>query len=250
VKRIACSALTEPYQPPLRVLRAFASKTSPGDFTEIEPALQPIAESARLCDETPQPRRIAMTKTLLALVAASLLATPALAALPVGAPAPEITGTAYQNGDGRPFSLDASLKKGPVVLYFFPGAFTGGCNIEAHEFADNIDKFKAEGATVIGVTGYFGTTARLSPAQGGLEQAVKDFSKEHCNGKFPVAAVTKETIAAYDVPLTAHPEISNRTSFVITPDRKVLFVYSAMDPSKHVDETTDALKAWRANHPQ
>ena len=191
-----------------------------------------------------------MNKILIAALAASALATPALAALPVGAPAPEITSTAYQNGEGAPFSLNAALKKGPVVLYFFPGAFTGGCNIEAHEFADNIDKFKAQGATVVGVTGYFGTTARTSAAQGGLEQAVKDFSKEHCNGKFPVAAVTKETIAAYDVPLTVNPSISNRTSFVITPDHKVLFAYSAMSPVKHVDETTDALKAWRATHPQ
>jgi peroxiredoxin Q/BCP len=191
-----------------------------------------------------------MKKTLLTLIAASAIASPALAALPVGAPAPEITGTAYQNGDGTPFSLDAALKKGPVVLYFFPGAFTGGCNIEAHEFADNIDKFKAQGASVIGVTGYFGTKDRNSAATGGLEQAVKDFSKEHCNGKFPVAAVTTATINAYDVPLPVKPDISNRTSFVITPDRKVYFVYSALDPSKHVEETTDALKTWRTTHPQ
>ncbi len=191
-----------------------------------------------------------MKNALLALIAASAIASPALAALPVGAQAPEITGTAYQNGEGYPFSLDAALKKGPVVLYFFPGAFTGGCNVEAHEFAENIGQFKAEGASVIGVTGYFGTTARTSAAQGGLEQAVKDFSKEHCNGKFPVAAVTKDTIKAYDVPLPLKADISNRTSFVITPDRKVYFVYSALDPSKHVEETTDALKAWRASHPQ
>jgi peroxiredoxin len=191
-----------------------------------------------------------MNKTLIALVTASALATPAFAALPVGAPAPEITGTAYLNGAPSPFSLTQALKKGPVVLYFFPGAFTPGCNVEAHTFAAGIDQFKAEGATVIGVTGYFGKTDRAGPATGDLDQAVKDFSKEHCNGKFPVAAVTDKTIAAYEVPLPINPNISNRTSFVITPDDKVLFVYSAMNPNDHVTQTAGALKAWRASHPQ
>jgi peroxiredoxin Q/BCP len=192
-----------------------------------------------------------MKKTLIALAAVSALAAPAMAALPVGAPAPEFTGKAYLNGEAAPYSLDKALKKGPVVLYFFPGAFTGGCNIEAHEFATAIDDYKAQGATVIGLTSYYGTADRAAgPHEEGLDAAVRDFSKQHCNGKFPVAAASAQTVTAYDVPLPAKPSISNRTSFVITPDHKIIAVYSDLNPSKHVAMTLDALKAWRATHPQ
>src|SRR6185437_7272172 len=93
-----------------------------------------------------------MKRFVLAAAAAALISTPALAALPVGAKAPAFKAAAFQAGKPFNFDLARALKKGPVVLYFFPAAHTAGCNIEAHLFADSIDKFHAQGATVIGVT--------------------------------------------------------------------------------------------------
>ena len=185
-------------------------------------------------------------KPMLALTAAAaafILTAPAWAALPIGSKAPDIHATAYENGNPSHFMLSEALKKGPVVLYFFPGAFTGGCNVEAQQFAAAIDKYKAAGAQVIGVTGGFGTTARTSKAEGGLDEAVRDFSKEHCNGKFPVAAVTGDTIKAYNVELTQRPGWSNRTSYVIGKDGQIVLAFSNLSPEGHVDKTLEAVTA-------
>lgn len=185
-----------------------------------------------------------------AAAAASLLAAgPALAALAVGAKAPAISAKAYLGGQPFQFSLAGALKKGPVVLYFFPGAYTGGCNIEAHAFADAIDQYKAAGATVIGVTGGFGATDRSGGPAANLDDAVRDFSSTHCNGKFPVAIATPELIAAYDSALTQRPGWSNRTSYVIAPNGDIVLSYANLSPEHHVDETLAAVKAWRAAHP-
>jgi peroxiredoxin Q/BCP len=180
-----------------------------------------------------------MKKPLLALALAALVATPALAALSEGAVAPDFSAKGYQAGKPISFHLDAALKKGPVVLYFFPAVHTGGCNAEAHDFAEAADQFKKEGATLIGVTA------------GNLDQ-LEIFSSEtqYCSGKFPVAADPDLKIAsAYDSKLVVRPGWSNRTSYVITPDHKVLLAYSAGNPDKHVEMTLNALKAWRASHP-
>lgn len=182
-------------------------------------------------------------KSFLAVAAlcAVAISTPAWAALAVGAKAPDITAKAYENGNPSNFKLSEALKKGPVVLYFFPGAFTPGCNVEAQRFAAAIDQYKAAGAQVIGVTGGFGNTARTSKAEGGLDEAVRDFSKEHCNGKFPVAAVNLDTIKAYDVVLTQKPEWSNRTSYVIDKSGKIVFEFENLGPDGHVEKTLAAL---------
>jgi peroxiredoxin Q/BCP len=177
-----------------------------------------------------------MKSPLLALALAAVLATPALAALAPGAPAPDFTTEATMAGKAYPYSLNAQLKKGPVVLYFFPAAFTSGCTIEAHEFADAVEQYKAAGATVIGVTA--GNVDRLA-----------EFSKSECRSKFPVAADANLKIAkAYDSTMALYPGHSNRTSYVIAPDHKVLFAYSALDPSKHVELTLDAVRKWKASH--
>ncbi len=184
-----------------------------------------------------------MKKTLLALAAASLLAPlalsgPAVAALAPGASAPDFSTEATMAGKAYPYHLDAELKKGPVVLYFFPAAFTPGCTTEAHEFAEATEQYHALGATVIGVTA--GNVDRL-----------KEFSVSECRSKFPVAADPDIKIAtSYDAKLAMRPGWSDRTSYVITPDHKVLAAYSALNPDKHVSTTMDALKAWRAAHPQ
>jgi peroxiredoxin len=167
------------------------------------------------------------------LVAAAALATPALAALKAGAKAPEFSAPAYLAGEPFTFKLSDALKKGPVVVYFFPAAFTPGCNLEAHLFSEAIDKFKAEKATVIGITA--GNTDQL---------AAFSKSTEHCGGKFPVAADAGAKIARqYDATLDKRPEWSDRTSYVIAPNGTISHVYSDLNPQKHVKETLDAVTA-------
>ena len=183
---------------------------------------------------------------MLTAVAAVAIAAPAFAGLPLGSKAPEIHATAYQDGKPSHFMLSEAVKKGPVVLYFFPGAFTPGCNVEAQQFAAAIDKYKAAGAQVVGVTGGFGNAARKSAADGGLDQAVKDFSMEHCNGKFPVAAIDAATVKAYNVELTQRPGWSNRTSYVIDKTGNIVLAFENLSPEGHVDKTLAAVEALKA----
>jgi peroxiredoxin len=166
-----------------------------------------------------------------------LAAIPAHAALAIGAPAPDFTAKASLGGKEFDFSLAEALKKGPVVLYFYPAAFTKGCTIEAHEFADATDKFAALGATVIGVS--HDDIATLDK-----------FSVSECRNKFAVAADPNGTvIKAYDTVMAKNPAYADRTSYVIAPDHKVIFSLTDGDPYKHVAQTMDAVKTWRAAHP-
>jgi peroxiredoxin len=179
-----------------------------------------------------------MKTLVVAAAVAGLLATPAFAALKPGAKAPDFSAPAYLGGQPFTYSLANSLKKGPVVVYFFPAAHTKGCNLEAHLFSQAIDQFKAQGASVVGVTD--GNTDQLA-----------DFSREteHCAGKFPVAADADTKIAKeYDAVLSMKPAWSDRTSYVIAPDGKILLAYSNLNPTDHVDQTLAAVKTWRAAH--
>jgi peroxiredoxin len=180
-----------------------------------------------------------MKKTLSAFAALAALAAaaPAMAALAVGARAPDFSAPAAMAGKAFNFNLDGALKKGPVVLYFFPAAFTSGCTVEAHDFAEATDDYRKLGATVIGVTA--GNINRLA-----------EFSTSECRSKFPVAADADLSIAkSYDSTLAVFPGHSSRTSYVIAPDHKVIFAYSDLDPSRHVELTMGALRKWRADHP-
>jgi peroxiredoxin Q/BCP len=171
------------------------------------------------------------------VVMAGLAAAPAQAALAVGAKAPDFDVKAAQAGKAFDFSLAQALKKGPVVLYFFPAAFTPGCTVEAHAFAEATDKFTAMGATVIGVTS-------------GNVDRVTEFSSVECRNKFAVAAdPDQKVIKAYDAVLTKKPEYSDRTSYVIAPDHTILLSYTDLNPDKHVDLTMDAVKKWHDAHP-
>lgn len=175
-----------------------------------------------------------------ALVVGMLLscaaAAGAHAALQVGTKAPDFTAKAALGGKEFTFSLADALKKGPVVLYFFPAAFTPGCTQEAHEFAEATDQFVALGATVIGVTA-------------GNANRVTEFSSVECRNKFAVAADPDEkVIKAYDAVLKKKPEWSDRTSYVIAPDGSILLTYTNLDPSEHVARTLAAVKAWRDAH--
>lgn len=176
-----------------------------------------------------------MKRTLLILAAAfALAALPAMAALPVGAKAPMFSATATLGGKVYHYDLAKALKKGPVVLYFYPAAFTPGCTIEAHDFADAIDKYKALGATVIGVS--HDPIAKL-----------QKFSVSECRSKFPVAADTDgHIIKDYDTVLPGGSGRANRTSYVIAPDGSVLYSYTNMNPAKHVANTLAALRKWDA----
>ena len=170
-----------------------------------------------------------------AAVAAMILPIPALAALAIGTKAPDFTLQASQGGNAFTFSLADALKKGPVVLYFYPAAFTKGCTIEAHEFADAIDQYKALGATVIGVS--------HDPLD-----VLQKFSVSECRSKFPVAADTKQLVEKdYDAILAVKPEYANRTSYVIAPDGTIIYTYTDLNPENHVTNTLNALKAWKAD---
>ena len=178
-------------------------------------------------------------KTILACAAllSGLALAQAHAALAVGAKAPDFALKAAEAGKEFDFSLADALKKGPVVLYFFPAAFTKGCTIEAHDFAEATDQFKALGATVIGVTA-------------GNADRVTEFSSVECRNKFAVAADADEkVIKEYDAVLKQKPEWSDRTSYVIAPDHTILMAYSDLNPDKHVELTMDAVKKWKAAHP-
>jgi peroxiredoxin Q/BCP len=173
-----------------------------------------------------------MVGRFLAALTCSLVvaAAPASAELKVGAAAPTFSAKASLGGNVFDFSLADALKKGPVVLYFYPAAFTRGCTIEAHTFADNIDNYKKYNATVIGVSEDDIAT-------------LQKFSVSECRSKFAVAADADQTIAKeYDALLRTTPKpYANRTSYVIGKDGKVVFAYTSLDPSQHVKKTLDAL---------
>ena len=173
-------------------------------------------------------KRIAATVLALGCV----MATSAWAALKPGDAAPVFTAQAALDGKDYVFSLAEALKKGPVVLYFFPKAFTTGCTAEAHEFAEASDQFKALGATLIGMS---------ADDIGTLHK----FSTQACSGKFPVAADPDlKVIKAYDSALIrlGNIGISDRISYVIGPEGKVVYAFSDRSPDKHVENTMAAVR--------
>lgn len=174
-----------------------------------------------------------MFRALPALPLLLLAAMPAEAALAPGAKAPDFATQGALAGKAFPFALKQALKKGPVVLYFYPKAFTSGCTIEAHEFAEATPEFNKLGATVVGMSG-------------DDIETLKKFSVEECRNKFAVAAASPEVIKSYDVAIAGRANMSNRTSYVIAPDGKILFAYTDPQPLGHIKGTMEAVKAWRA----
>jgi len=165
-----------------------------------------------------------------AAAATAVIAAPLAAALPVGASAPDFTTRGAVGGKAFKLHLKAELKKGPVVLYFFPKAFTSGCTAEAHAFSGAIAEFKQAGAEVIGMSGDDLST-------------LKKFSVEECRNAFPVATATPATQKAYDVAWAAHPGLTTRTSYVIGRNGRVVMVHDDPDFSKHVAKTLAAVRA-------
>jgi len=177
-----------------------------------------------------------MRRSLLVAATALAVAIPVYAALPDGTKAPDINTQATLAGKEFKFSLAEALKQGPVVLYFYPAAFTPGCTVEAHEFAEATEKFQALGATVIGVS------------HDPIEKLDK-FSVSECRNKFAVASDADGSIMkAYDAVLLSHPQYANRTSYVIAPDGRIIYSYTAMNPDQHVENTMAAVKKWQDEH--
>jgi thioredoxin-dependent peroxiredoxin len=186
-----------------------------------------------------------MKKQLTAAAALLALALPAAtqAALPQGARAPAFSTQGALGGKPFAFNLRSALRRGPVVLYFYPKAFTQGCTLEARAFAEAHDQFAAAGASVVGMSNDDLPT-------------LQRFSTEECRDKFAVAIATPAIIRAYDVALVLPPEmaaraaamqgLSSRTSYVIARNGRIRMVHSNLDYRDHVRLTLDAVKALKA----
>jgi peroxiredoxin Q/BCP len=188
----------------------------------------------------------ALPGTLLAAAAALAIALPASAALKEGDSAPDFKLQASQAGKAFNYSLKDALKKGPVVVYFYPSAYTGGCNVQAHAFAVNQEKFAAAGASIVGVS--LDSIARLN-----------DFSAdpEYCAGKIAVASDSDgRTAKSYDLAVrdaapgrkdTRGVDIDHgfaeRTTFIVTPNGKVAAVVGGLAPGANVEQALQALQA-------
>jgi peroxiredoxin len=177
---------------------------------------------------------------ILGIILPCLASSPAFAALKPGDVAPDFTADAAVGGKDFTFSLADALKRGPVVLYFYPKSFTRGCTIEAHEFAEAAESFAAAGATLIGMSK---DTIEIQ----------RKFSTEECRDKFPVAADPALTvIRSYDAvratPTQSGETVSDRISYVIAPDSKVLYSYTDPAPDKHIENTLAVVKQWREQH--
>ena len=175
-------------------------------------------------------RAMTMALGLMIVAAPSLIAsTPARAALPVGHVAPDFRTMGALNGKPFKLHLAEQLKHGPVVLYFYPKAFTKGCTLEARAFSEANHDFVAAGARVIGLS------ADDLPT-------LKRFSVEHCRGQFPVATASPDMIRAYDVKLPV-VNMTNRTSYVIARDGRIVMVHSDLDWKDHVAKTLAAVRS-------
>lgn len=176
---------------------------------------------------------MAMKRLLVLMLAA--LGLPVAAAPDVGDLAPDFTAPASLAGREFSYSLSAALKQGPVVLYFYPAAFTKGCTIEAREFALAMPRFRELGASVVGVSSDDIAT-------------LNRFSASECQGKFPVASdADRRIMKAYDAVLLWKTGYASRTSFVIAPDGRIAYRYSGLRPEPHVANTLAALRAWAAH---
>ncbi len=186
-----------------------------------------------------------MKRLILGCLLTGLLSQPALAALKEGSNAPDFNTQASLAGKAFTFSLKETLKKGPVVVYFYPSAFTGGCNVQAHTFAENSEKFAAAGATVIGVS--LDNIARLN-----------DFSADpnYCAGKIAVASDVDGKISkAYELAVrdavpgkkdTRGVEINHgyaeRTTFIVNADGKIAATLGGLAPAANVEKALEEVQ--------
>ena len=176
-----------------------------------------------------------LARFLLSYFLVGLLPSLAWAELTVGTIAPAFSAKAAQGGTDLTFTLSEALKKGPVVVYFYPKSFTSVCTEEAHLFAEAMSEFETLGSSVIGIS-----TDTL--------ETQREFSRMACRDKFPVAADPKgDVVKAYDLLVRSGGGIiANRTSYVITPDGKIASVLTAGDAGSHIQSALTSVKAWKA----
>ena len=178
------------------------------------------------------------TKVLFAALVAAATVAPARAQLKVGDPAPGFALEATLAGEPFRFDLDQALKKGPVVLYFYPKAFTRGCTLEANAFAEASAQYKSLGATVIGVSG-------------DDIETLKKFSISECRNQFAVGADhDRRVMKSYQATLPLIDGYAKRISYVITPAHRIAFAYESMGHEEHVPRTLAAVKALVADNPR
>ena len=188
-----------------------------------------------------------MRRQVLSFLVAASFALPALAALQAGDKAPEFTAPASHAGKSFTYSLKRALKKGPVVVYFYPSAYTGGCDLQAHTFAANFDKFTAAGASIVGVS--LDSIKRLN-----------DFSADpnYCAGKFPTASDADGSITkSFGLQVHQGPPglkdvrgveighgFADRVTFVVLPDGKISRTIGGrgVAPDKNVEEALAAVE--------
>ena len=186
-----------------------------------------------------------MKNLLIGLLSSFAIALPAIAALEAGDTAPAFEAQASLAGESFDYSLREALDEGPVVVYFYPSAYTQGCNIQAHEFAVNMDKFTAAGASVIGVS--LDSIERLN-----------DFSAdpEYCAGKLAVASdVTGDIARSYDLAVRERREgaqdtrgveidhgFAERTTFIVTQDGKIAETIGGITPAENVLKSLEAVQ--------
>jgi peroxiredoxin Q/BCP len=199
-----------------------------------------------------------MNRYLTGALAAGILAFPAWASLKTGEKAPDFSAKASLAGKSFDFSLAAALKKGPVVVYFYPAAFTGGCNIEAHSFAEDKEKFEAAHATIIGVSG--DSIQRLNAISA---------DPQYCAGKFPVASDPDGAIGRmFNLNVKVREGeptyrdsrgelLDNkvgieRATFVITPNSKIVATFSSTDdkiaPGEHAEKSLALVQQLASTH--
>lgn len=182
------------------------------------------------CENLNMTRSFTKVVATLAMMPAFAYLPPALAALDIGEPAPKFSAQAALDGKPFTYSLASELAKGPVVVYFFPAAFSTGCSIEAHAFAEAMDQFKALGTSVIGVS------------TDDLETLAK-FSSQACQGKFPVASdASKDISKGFDALMQTRPDYANRISYVVAPNGSIAYFYQSLNPAKHVEKMLGAVK--------
>ena len=187
-----------------------------------------------------------MKAPLFALLLTGLLADPSFGALPVGASAPDIGAPASFAGKAFDYSLKSALTRGPVVVYFYPSAFTGGCNVQAHAFAENAGRFAAAGASIIGIS--LDSIERLNAFSA---------DPQYCAGKIAVASDKDGAIArSYDLSIraavpgrkdTRGEEIDHgfaeRTTFIVARDGKIAATIGGLTPIENVEKSLEAVKS-------
>lgn len=179
-------------------------------------------------------RCVAIALAVLAVLA--FVSVPSHAQLAEGSQAPLFRTQAALAGEVFEFDLQKALSAGPVVVYFYPKAFTSGCTIEAQLFAQAMDQFKAQNTTVVGVSGDDIDT-------------LKRFSQGPCGGKFAVAAdQTRQIMKDYDAALAIMPGWADRISYAIAPNGQILLAYESMSPDEHVSRTLQAVTAWQSKN--